>query len=115
MGIRVGKKMKQAVTTGAVALVVALAMSGCGPRSMEARIARGETASDRAYFAVNESERALAEGDLKKAQEQLRVAENAVDDPDMETSPEEDMLKDKIVEIRGRLPKLLEAQSTKNA
>lgn len=89
------------VWAGTLLLSVLLA---CGPKSMKARIADGERISDRAAAALDDGEKALAAGDLDRAEDRVRDAERALADPDVATNPESELLKTRLADLKAKVP-----------
>jgi hypothetical protein len=83
-----------------------LAPLGCGPKSMKARVADGERQSDRADGALAEGEKALAAGDLERAEERMKEADRALSDPDVMTNPESDLLKSRLTDLKTKIPEV---------
>jgi hypothetical protein len=71
---------------------------------MKARMESGERLSDRAAGALDEADKALAAGDYDRADDRAKEAERSLSDPDVMTNPESDLLKNRLTELKVKIP-----------
>jgi len=92
------------VWAGALLVLLAPLGSGCGPKTMKARMEAGERASDRGGEALDEADKLLKAGDLERAEERVKEADRALSDPDVMTNPEAELLKTRLAELKVKIP-----------
>lgn len=98
---------------GAV-LLVGLGLSGCGPKSIEARTRLAERHADEAAEALERAQKAadaLAPEDMADA---LRDAKDALGDPDINLYPESGMHQDRFHELSAKLPEVQAAREKRD-
>lgn len=93
-----------------IAVLLALGLAGCGPKSMDARMRDADKISDKLGGLLDEAERALGELEPKKAQEALDAAKQLLEEPDLKLSPEREMFVSRHAEL---VPKLAEVQEAR--
>lgn len=91
-----------------VLLLVAVAVSACGPRTRQQRQAYGERRTDEATLLLNEAEQHLRELDADRAVPLLEKAKEVLSHPDVELSPEAEMLHSQLEELQARVPRVRE-------
>ncbi len=87
-----------------VLLVVSAA--ACGPRTKAQRQADGERRTDEALVLLNEAERELRNLNADEAEPRLAKAKELLSHPDVELSPEGEMLRSQLSELRGRVARV---------
>lgn len=90
------------------ALILLLAGSACGPKTLEQRQRHGEQLGDEATGQLDEAEKELRALEPDKAEDALREANETLSEPDIVHSPESDMLKSRLEELRAQLPTVRE-------
>jgi hypothetical protein len=84
-------------------LLLAVALVACGPRNLKERTAHGEKRSDEASALLDEAEQSLRKLEAERAEEQLGEAKELLSHPDVDLSPEADMLRSRHAELRGQV------------
>ena len=87
----------------APALALALFALGCGPKSMNARMASGERLCDRASAELDDAEKALADLEVERAEQRLGAAKEALANPDIAIYPEADSVQDRYRELEAKI------------
>ncbi len=80
--------------------------AGCGPRTMQARVAEGERRVDRASSLMDEAQRALEAVEPDRAQDRLRDAKEQLSDRNVDTNPEAELLRSRLSQLEARLPEV---------
>src|SRR5687767_5737118 len=107
MALGRGKQMRMTSTAWVLAgALLALGAIGCGPKTMRARMEAGERQSDRASEAMDDADKAVAAGDLNRAEGRLKEAERALADPDVATNPESELHKTRLNELKAKIPEI---------
>jgi hypothetical protein len=91
-----------------VLLLLAVAVSACGPRSKQQRQAYGERRADEATLLLNEAEQHLRDLDADRAVPLLEKAKEVLAHPDVELSPEAEMLHSQLADLQARVPRVRE-------
>lgn len=91
-----------------VLLLLAVAVSACGPRNKQQRQAYGERRTDEATLLLNEAEQYLRDLDADRAAPLLEKAAEVLSHPDVELSPEAEMLHSQLEEFQARVPRVRE-------
>src|SRR5688500_13929815 len=76
-----------------IPLLLAVALSACGPKNLKERTRHGEKLSDEASSLLDDAEQSLRKLEPERAEEQLAEAKELVAHPDIELSPESEMLR----------------------
>lgn len=84
-------------------LLLGIALTACGPKSMKDRTRHGEKLSDDAAPLLDGAERDLNKLDADHAEAQLDQAQKLLSNPDMELSPEGEMLQSRYSELKARV------------
>jgi hypothetical protein len=93
---------------------VLLALVGCGPKSVAARMKSADKKSDRIAALLDDVERDYESVDPKKAEEELQEAATLLADPDMQYSPEREMFATRHAELVPRLESVRAARRAKD-
>ena len=96
-----------------VVLLVALS-SGCGPKSLDAKMKDADKLSDKIGGLLDLAEKAMGEADPKKAEEALAEASKLLAEPDMQYSPEREMYVSRHAELAPKLSEAREARKQKD-
>lgn len=91
--------------TWVLLLLLVVAVSACGPRTKAQRQAYGEKRTDEATLLLNEAEQYLRDLDADHAEPLLAKARKVLDHPDVELSPEAEMLYSQLEELEARVPR----------
>jgi tetratricopeptide (TPR) repeat protein len=86
-----------------VALLLGVVLAACGPKSMKDRTRNGEKLSDEATPLLDGAERDLNKLDPDHAEAQLQQAQKLLANPDIELSPEGEMLQSRFTELKARV------------
>jgi hypothetical protein len=86
-----------------LAVAAAALLAACGPKTMQARLDDGERVADRATFLLSDGERAMERGDLERSEGLIAEAEQALAHPDVETNPEEQLLLERMGELKSKV------------
>lgn len=95
-------------------MVVLLATSACGPKSIDAKMKSADKKSDQIGALLDDAERAFAAVEPKKAEDALRDAGKLLNDPDMQFSPEREMFANRHAELLQKLNEVREARRAKD-
>ncbi len=87
-------------------LLLVVAMSACGPRTKQQRQAHGEKRTDEAAALLSEAAQHLRNLDADKAEPLLEEAEEVLDHPDVDLTPEGDMLYAELDQLLASLPRV---------
>lgn len=98
---RRGSHWRALVLGAAVAL-----SSGCGPRTMQARMESGEHHADRAASLMDEAQRALDAVEPDRAESLLNEARSQLLDKDVNTNPEAELLWTRLNQLNARVPEV---------
>lgn len=94
-----------AVIRALVLLFAAMVFAvGCGPKTLEQRQRHGEKLADEATGQLDRAEKELRALEPDEADEALRDATETLEEPDIVHSPESDLLKSRLQELRAQLP-----------
>jgi hypothetical protein len=85
-------------------LLLAVALVGCGPKNLKERTRHGEKRADEASSLLDEAEQSLRGLELERAEKRLQEAKELLSHPDVELSPEADMLRSRHAELQGHVP-----------
>lgn len=85
-------------------LVLALVLSACGPKTMDARMRDAERLADRASGYLDKAEKAAIELEPKDMESALDDAKRDLADKDIELYPEAQMHLDRYKELEAKLP-----------
>src|SRR4051812_11706210 len=77
-------------------LLVCVALTACGPKSMRAKMKEGEDQADRVSSLLDDAEKALREREPDPAERKLREADEILQRPEIATNPDAEMLKDRL-------------------
>ncbi len=102
------------MTVRALAFWLLVALSGCGPKSLAAKMRDADKYSDKIGGLLEQAEKALNEAEPKKAEEALAEANKLLAEPDMQFSPERDMYLSRYGELEPRLTEAREARQQKD-
>ncbi|WNG39838.1 hypothetical protein F0U61_43775 [Archangium violaceum] len=93
--------------TWVLLLLLTVAVSACGgPRTKQQRQNDGEQRTDEATLLLNEAEQHVRNLDAARAAPLLAKAEELLAHPDVNLSPEAEMLHSQLAELKARLPHL---------
>lgn len=107
-------RARTSLHTGIAWVLLLIALGACGPRSMKQRLAHGEKRTDEATLLLNDAERELQKLEADRAQEKLTEARELLEHPDVELSPEGEMLRGQLTELTGRVSKVREERASKD-
>lgn len=85
-------------------VAVALVLSACGPKTMDARLRDAERYADKASGYLDQAEKAMAALEPKDMEEALSDAKRVLAEKDIELYPEAQMHFDRYQELAGKLP-----------
>ncbi len=85
------------------ALLLGVALTACGPKSLKDRTRNGEKLADEATPLLDGAERDLNKQDPDHAEAQLQQAQKLLSNPDIELSPEGEMLQSRYSELQARV------------
>jgi hypothetical protein len=85
--------------TWLVSLLLAAALAACGPKNLKERTRHGEKLSDEASSMLDEAEQSLRKLEAERAEEQLKEVKELLAHPDIELSPESEMLRSRHAEL----------------
>ncbi|MCY1081540.1 hypothetical protein [Archangium lansingense] len=94
--------------TWVLLLLVVVATSACGPRTKQQRQSHGDKRTDEATLLLNEASQHLRELNADRAEPLLAKAEKVLAHPDVDLSPEGDMLRSELAELQARVPRVRE-------
>lgn len=106
-------RARPSLHTGIAWVLLLLALGACGPRSMKQRLAHGEKRTDEATLLLNDAERELQNLEADRAEEKLTEAKELLVHPDVELSPEGELLRGQLTELTARVPKVREERARK--
>ncbi len=106
-------RARTSLRTGIAWVLLVVALGACGPRSMKQRLAHGEKRTDEATLLLNEAERELQNFEVARAEKKLAEARELLADPDVELSPEGEMLRGQLAELTARVPRVREEKERK--
>ncbi len=86
-----------------VPLLLGLLLAACGPKSLKERTRNGEKLSDEATTLLDEAEKELRALDPDGAEAPLKDAQKLLSHPDIELSPESEMLRSRLTELKDRV------------
>jgi hypothetical protein len=86
-----------------VALALGVLLAACGPKSLKDRTRHGEQLADDASSLLDGAEGDLNKMEIDRAEEQLQQAQKLVTQPDIELSPEGEMLQSRLAELQARV------------
>ncbi|WP_152622576.1 hypothetical protein [Archangium violaceum] len=89
-------------------VLLAVASSACGPRTKQQRQSHGEKRTDEATLLLNEATNHLRELNADRAEPLLAKAQETLAHPDVELSPEGEMLRSELAELQARVPRVRE-------
>lgn len=89
-----------------LAVVVVLAGTACGPKTMDARVRDAEKRSDKAMAALDEAQKAAEALEPGKMESALADAKKALDSPDINLYPEAGLQQDRYRELSAKLPEV---------
>lgn len=87
-------------------VIVALLISACGPKTMEARMRDAERYADKAAASLDDADQAASQLEPKKMQSALEDAREKLSEKDAELHPETAMHLDRLKELEARLPQV---------
>jgi hypothetical protein len=94
--------------------VLLVALAGCGPKSLDAKMKDADKLSDRIGGLLDLAERSIGEAKPKEAEDALAEAAKLLAEPDMNYSPEREMYASRHAEIAPRLNEAREARKQKD-
>lgn len=86
-----------------VPLLLGLLLAACGPKNLKERTRHGEKLSDEASALLTEAEGALRKLDADGATVPLQKAQRLLSHPDIELSPEGELLRSRLEELQARV------------
>ncbi|OJT26976.1 hypothetical protein BO221_02935 [Archangium sp. Cb G35] len=89
-------------------VLLAVASSACGPKTKQQRQAYGEKRTDEATLLLNEASNHLRELNADRAEPLLTKAQEVLAHPDVNLSPEGEMLRSELAELQARVPRVRE-------
>ncbi|HEX5750161.1 MAG TPA: hypothetical protein VFZ09_28280 [Archangium sp.] len=89
-------------------VLLAVATSACGPRTKQQRQAYGEKRTDEATLLLSEATSHLRELNADRAEPLLAKAKEVLAHPDVDLSPEGEMLRSELAELQARVPRVRE-------
>ncbi|HEX8440685.1 hypothetical protein [Archangium sp.] len=92
-------------------LLLAVAVSACGPRTKQQRQAYGDRRTDEATLLLNEAERELRNQKPERAEPLLAEAKEVLAHPDVDLSPEAEMCRSQLAELQALVPKVREERA----
>lgn len=84
-------------------LLLGVLLAACGPKNLKERTRHGEKISDQASTLLDDAEKDLARLDADKAEDRLKDAQELLANPDIELSPESEMLQSRYSELKARI------------
>jgi hypothetical protein len=84
-------------------LLLGALLTACGPKNLEDRTRHGEKLSDEAASLLNGAEKDLQNLDADRAERQLQDARKLLANPDIELSPEGELLQSRLTELQARV------------
>lgn len=84
-------------------LLLGVLLAACGPKNLKERTRHGEKLSDEAAPLLDDAERDLGKMDADHAEAKLKEAQKLLSHPDIELSPEGEMLQSRYSELQARL------------
>lgn len=97
-----------------LAFVLAVAVLGCGPKSLDAKMKDADKLADKIGGLLDVAEKALGDAEPKKAEEALAEATKLLAEPDMQYSPEREMYASRHAELAPKLDEAREARKQKD-
>ncbi|HYO55680.1 hypothetical protein [Archangium sp.] len=94
--------------TWVLLLLLAVATSACGPRTKQQRQTYGEKRTDEATLLLNEATEHLRNLDADRAEPLLAKAKEVLAHPDVDLSPEGEMLRSELADLQARVPRVRE-------
>ncbi len=94
--------------------VLLVALSGCGPKSLDAKMSDADKFSDKIGALLDRAEKALNDAEPKHAEEALAEAKQLLAEPDMQYSPERELYTSRHAELAPRLKAAREARRQKD-
>jgi hypothetical protein len=94
--------------TWVILLLLAVATSACGPRTQHQRQTTGEKRTDEATLLLNEAGQHLRDLDADRAEPLLARAKEVLAHPDVDLSPEGEMLRSELASLQARVPRVRE-------
>ncbi|MGZ3460485.1 MAG: hypothetical protein ACXU86_18505, partial [Archangium sp.] len=94
--------------TWVLLLLLAVAPSACGPRTRQQHQAYGEKRTDEATLLLNEAEQHLRNLDADRAEPLLAKAKEVLAHPDVDLSPEGELLRTQLADLQARVPRVKE-------
>ncbi len=92
----------------AVLLMVVVATAACGPRTKQQRQSQGEKRTDEATLLLNDAEQDLRNLEADRAEPKLAKARELLSHPDVDLSPEGEMLRSQLAELQALVPRARE-------
>jgi hypothetical protein len=89
--------------TWLVSLLMSVALVACGPKNLKERTRHGEKLSDEASSLLDDAEQSLRKLEAERAEEKLQDAKELIAHPDIELSPESEMLRSRYTELQAML------------
>ncbi len=97
--------------TWVTVLLLAVAVTACGPRTKQQRQTYGERRTDEATLLLNEAERELRNQKPESAEPILAKAREVLAHPDVDLSPEAEMCRSQLAELQALVPKVREERA----
>jgi hypothetical protein len=95
-------------------LLLGVLLTACGPKNLKERTRHGEKLSDEASSLLDEAEKALRNLDADRAEAELKDAQKLLSQPDIELSPESEMLESRYTELKARIGPTREEKARKD-
>ncbi len=89
-------------------LLLMVAASACGPRTRQQRQSHGDKRTDEATLLLNEASQHLRELNADRAEPLLAKAATVLAHPDVDLSPEGEMLRSELADLQARVPRVRE-------
>ncbi len=102
-----------AVHSWPIVLLLGLLLAACGPKNLKERTRHGEKLSDEASSLLDEAEKDLRNMDPDGAEDPLKDAQELLSHPDVELSPESEMLRSRLSELKARVGPTREEKARK--
>ncbi len=102
-----------AIHSWLIPLFLGLLLSACGPKNLKERTRHGEKLTDEASSLLDEAEKDLRNLDPDGAEAPLRDAHKLLSHPDVELSPESEMLRSRLSELKARVGPTREEKARK--
>jgi hypothetical protein len=84
-------------------LALGVLLAACGPKNLKDRTRHGEKLADEASSLLDGAEKDLSKMDVEHADSQIQEAQKLVSNPDIELSPEGEMLQSRLAELKARI------------